>query len=61
MKLDKELQEGGNEVFTDDTYEEYEREMDEIDSKLSDLPIIADAGASEALLYKDPDDWEDVE
>lgn len=65
IALDKKLKgksEGGQ-VYEDEEYEKYDKETEEVDSRLSDMPVFT----SEVDPYmvknqeQNEDDWEDVE
>jgi hypothetical protein len=68
MELDKKLK-GGKEEYEDPEYEEYDKETDETDSKLSyeyDMPSSevhkkTSEAAKPPAIETDEDDWEDVE
>lgn len=57
-------QESGDNVYTDDGYDDYEKDTDEVDSQLSDMPVYgreaADPHAGQAETTNDTE-WEDVE
>lgn len=68
MKYDAVLKKG--EVYEDDEFENYDKESDENDSLLSDMPTLSEASDPHAGLQNelpknveinDPDEWEDVE
>lgn len=71
MAYDAQLRKGG-EVFEDDTYDEYDKETEEMDNVLSDMPTFGSEasdpykGLEQQLpksveIHDYSDEWEDVE
>jgi hypothetical protein len=58
--IDQQAQDGSTEVYADDTFDEFDRETDELDSKLSDIPEIHNVRMED--MHKPLDDeWEDID
>ena len=60
LELDRKLRNGSTEFYEDKSFEEYDKETEEMDAILSD-PISEASSEDEWAAVDDPDEWEDVE
>lgn len=64
MWLDEQERSGNKQVYADGEYEDYDKESDEYDDKLSDMPSFTsevDTQHNNTVRIQNEDDWEDVE
>lgn len=63
MRVDKARKEGNKEVFEDDTFDDYDKETEEVDSRLSDpvLPDEVPQTLPKTTTEYTENEWEEVE
>lgn len=64
MLVDQQEKNSNKQVYTDSDYEDYDKETDEHDSRLSDMPKFSsevDPHHANTVRTQNENDWEDVE
>ena len=61
VMLDQQLRDGTTEVYSDETFDEFDKETDEIDNKFTDIPTADDFRIGLSATEVNEDDWEEVD